>query len=136
MQLFPSFLPFPPICSSLDPSPHSSSTTKRLLICSIRDSRVRRRHSKDRLKSVLIGGGGGGGGGRSRARQLVSVKYAGETDEELLDKVELFLLLVVRSLHLEVPPLALQSHRGLGGLVSLADVLAVLVLQVRGKPIV
>jgi hypothetical protein len=83
---------------------------------------------------VLIGGGGGGG--RSRARQLVSVKYAGETDEELLDKVELFLLLVVRSLHLEVPPLALQSHRGLGGLVSLADVLAVLVLQVRGKPIV
>ena len=43
----------------------------------------------------------------------ISVEYARETDEELLDEVELFLLRLLR-LRLEVAPLPLQLDGGRG----------------------
>ena len=61
----------------------------------------------------------------------ISVEYAGEADEELLDEVELLLLPRLLRLRLEVAPLPLQLDGGRRHAARVAPAMAV--LQVGGS---
>ena len=63
---------------------------------------------------------------RERLVDRISVEYAGEADEELLDEVELLLLPRLLRLRLEVAPLPLQLDGGRRHAARVAPAMAVL----------